>query len=173
MLFVSSTQVNAQLPFKVDGSATLLLRTPGGVSDNLNITILPVAPSVFRSGTAGPLTGIATVIRTSNSQLVTGSNPIHPEDKIIIYATGMGRTSPAVDTGSPAPANPLPETIIPAQVDLGGVGLPVTYAGLAPGEIGVYQINAEVPHYVSEGMSVPLTITQGGSSTTLNVRVVR
>ena len=63
MLFVSSTQINAQLPFNVDGNATMVLRTPGGVSDTLNFTVLPTAPSVFRTGTAGPETGIPTVIR--------------------------------------------------------------------------------------------------------------
>lgn len=173
MLFVSSSQVNAQLPFNVDGNATLVLHTPGGVSDNFNLDILPAAPSVFRSGSAGPVTGIATIIRADNSELVTGSNPIHPEDQIIIYATGMGRTSPPVATGVPAPENPLPQVILPATVDLGGVALPVRYAGLAPGQVGVYQINADVPYYVPLGMSVPLTITQGGTSTTLQVRVVR
>ena len=33
MLFVSSTLINAQLPFNVDGNATMVLRTPGGVSE--------------------------------------------------------------------------------------------------------------------------------------------
>src|SRR5262249_48343702 len=50
---VSSAQVNAQLPFNIDGNAQLTFRTEGGVSDNLNITILPTAPSVFRSSSAG------------------------------------------------------------------------------------------------------------------------
>jgi hypothetical protein len=56
--FVSPTQVNAQLPFQIDGTSEVVLRTPGGVSDALRFTILPAAPSVFRSGTAGPQNGI-------------------------------------------------------------------------------------------------------------------
>jgi uncharacterized protein (TIGR03437 family) len=55
---------------------------------------------------------------------------------------------------------------------LGGASLEVQYAGLVPGEVGVYQINAYVPFGVPQGNSVPLVINQGGSSTTLNVRVV-
>jgi uncharacterized protein (TIGR03437 family) len=53
------------------------------------------------------------------------------------------------------------------------VPLAVAYAGLAPGQIGVYQINAVVPARVPEGMEIPLTITQGSYSTTLPVRVVK
>jgi uncharacterized protein (TIGR03437 family) len=173
MLFVSPQQINAQLPFDADGSGTLVLHTPGGVSDNYNLTIAPAAPSVFRSGVAGPDTGIATVVRLVNNQLVTPTNPIHPGDQIVIYATGLGRTAPAVATGAAAPVNPLAWVLDSPAVTLGGVPLTVTYAGLAPGEVGVDQINAAVPHNVPLGMSVALTVTQAGGSTSLNVRVVK
>ena len=53
------------------------------------------------------------------------------------------------------------------------MNLTVLYAGLVPGEVGVYQINAVVPGGVPQGMSVPLVISQSGSSTTLNLRVVK
>jgi uncharacterized protein (TIGR03437 family) len=172
MLFVSSTQINGQLPFRVDGNATMTLRTPGGISDNFNFTILPAAPSIFRSGTAGPQTGLATVIRTDDNQIVTPTNPIHPADSIVIYATGLGRTAPAVDDGLPAPSDPLGQAIIQPDVTLGGVPLNVSYAGLVPGEVGVYQINATVPLKVPQGLSIPLVVNQGGSATTLSLRVV-
>jgi uncharacterized protein (TIGR03437 family) len=173
MLFVSSTQINGQLPFNVDGAATMTLRTPGGVSDNYYFSIYPAAPSIFRSGTAGPLTELATVVRADNNEFITPTNPVHPGDSIVIYATGLGRTDPAVDAGLPAPADPLPSAIIAPQVTLGGAALNVTYAGLAPGQVGVYQINASVPIGVPLGMNVPLVVNQGGSATQLNVRVVK
>jgi uncharacterized protein (TIGR03437 family) len=47
------------------------------------------------------------------------------------------------------------------------------YAGLVPGEIGVYQINASVPWGVPQGMDIPLVVAQAGSSTALSVRVVK
>jgi len=171
MLFVSSQQINGQLPFNVDGNATMTLHTPGGVSDNYNFSIFTAAPSIFRSGTAGPETGLATIVRADNNQLVTPTNPIHPNDSVVIYATGLGRTDPAVDAGLPAPAEPLSTAIINPSVTLGGVPLHVTYAGLVPGEVGVYQINATVPLKVPQGLSIPLVIDQG-VSTTLMLRVV-
>ncbi|HWB84078.1 MAG TPA: hypothetical protein VG675_08060 [Bryobacteraceae bacterium] len=173
LLFVSSQQINAQLPFNLQGDATLTIHTPGGISDNYYFSISAVAPSVFRSGTAGPETGLATIVRDDNNQLVTPSNPIHPNNVITIYATGLGRTLPAVDTGLPAPADPLPQAVVQPNVTLGGMSLNVTYAGLVPGEVGVYQINASVPFGVPEGMDIPLVIDQGGATTTLSVRVVK
>jgi uncharacterized protein (TIGR03437 family) len=175
LLFVSSQQVNAQLPSSASGIETLSIHTPGGISDNFYLSILPVAPTVFRSGTAGPETGLATVFRNDNGQLITPTNPIHPGDIIIIYATGMGRTSPFVDSGLPAllPPNPLSSTVISASVTLGGVPLNVLYAGLVPGEVGVYQVNASVPAGVPQGMDIPLVVAQAGSSTALSVRVVK
>jgi uncharacterized protein (TIGR03437 family) len=84
----------------------------------------------------------------------------------------MGSTLPAVDAGMPAPSIPLAAAAIAPVVTLGGQPLSVLYAGLVPGEVGVYQINATVPGVVTQGMSIPLTINQGAATTTLNVRVV-
>jgi uncharacterized protein (TIGR03437 family) len=172
MLFVSPTQINAQLPYNLEGNVTMILRTPGGVSDNYYFTMLPAAPKVFRSGVAGEDTNVPTIFRASNGQLVTLSNPVHQGDVLVIYLTGMGRTYPEVEAGVPAPFDPLAWSAIPASVDLGGVGLPILYAGLTPGQIGVYQINVSVPYWVSKGFGQPLKITQGTDSTTLSVRVV-
>jgi len=172
LLFVSSQQINGQLPTNVDGNATMTLRTPGGISDNFNFSILQAAPSIFRSGSAGPETGLATVTRADNGELITPTNPIHPNDTIVIWATGLGRTSPPIDSGMPAPSDPLPFAVIPPVVTLGGAALNVLYAGLVPGSVGLYQINATVPFKVPNGLNIPLVVNQGGSSTTLNLRVV-
>jgi uncharacterized protein (TIGR03437 family) len=174
VLFVSPSQVNAQMPFQAIGNVTLILRTPGGTSDNYNLQVLPGAPSVFRSGVAGPDTNLPTIIRTDNGLLVTDSNPIHRQSNeyLVIYLTGLGQTSPAVGNGLPAPLNPLAIALTAPTVTLGGVQIPVAYYGLTPGEVGVYQINVKIPNNVPTGLSVPLVITQGSSSTSLTERVV-
>lgn len=172
MNYVSSGQINAQLPFNVEGAATLVLHTPGGTSPSVNLTIEPNAPAVFRSGTAGPVKGIPTVVRGSNNKLVTLSNPIHPKDTIYIYATGLGIVTPEVATGAPGPSKPRAVAIAQPTVTLGGVGLNLEYAGLAPGMVGVDLIEVKVEGKIPTGLSVPLVIDQGGVETTLSVRVV-
>jgi len=173
VVFVSPTQINFQLPFGISGNSEVVLRTPGGISDSLRITVLAAAPSVFRSGDAGPLTDIPTIVRASNGDLVTVSNPIHFNDHLTIYLTGLGRTSPEVATGAASPASPLASAILPVTVTLGGTPLSVEYAGLTPGSVGVYQINVAVPFKgIPTGFDVPLTISQGDASTAVPVRVV-
>jgi len=173
ILFVSPTQVNAQMPFQAIGDVTLILRTPGGVSDSYNLVIEPNAPSVFLAS-VGPETNVPTVVRNDDNELVTPSHPIHRQSgsALIIYLTGLGQTTPAVATGQPAPSNSLSTSLVAPTITLGGVELPVLFAGLAPGMVGVDQINVAVPFNVPEGMSVPLVITQGSVSTSIPERVV-
>lgn len=172
MLFASSEQINAQMPYQVDGNVTLILRTPGGVSDNFNLTILPAAPSIFRSGTSGAETQIPTIVRARNNELVTVSNPIHRDDVVTVYLTGMGNTTPAVEAGFPGGSDPIAAPVIAPSVRLGNVELSVEFAGLAPGQVGIYQINARVPRSVPTGFDIPFTVSQGGQGTSVPVRVV-
>jgi uncharacterized protein (TIGR03437 family) len=170
LILVSSTQINAQLPFTAEGAAQMVLRTPGGVSDNLNFQILPTAPSVFRSPSGD--SGIASIVRTANHEAVSDANPVRNGDELTIFATGLGRTSPAVSEGAAAPSEPLSAALVAPEVTLDGVPLAVSYAGLTPGEVGVYQIDVFVPGGVRQGSSVPLTIRQGAMATTVAVQVV-
>jgi uncharacterized protein (TIGR03437 family) len=164
LLLVSATQINAQLPFNIDGISQMVLHTPGGVSNNLNFTILPTAPSVFRAADASP-----SVFRSANGAIVSDSNPVQAGDELVIYATGLGKTSPAVAAGAGAPANAL--AMVQPNVALGGMPLGVDFAGLSAGAVGVYEIHVRVPGSVNGGEGVPLTIEQGGSSTMVNLQV--
>jgi uncharacterized protein (TIGR03437 family) len=172
LIFVSPTQINAQMPFQALGNVTMTVHTPGGVSDNFNLVVASTAPAVFLSGVAGPDTTLPTVIRASNNLLATASNPVHHSDTLVIYLTGMGAVTPVVGNGLPSPSDPLAFALAPPTVTLGGVGLSVDFAGLAPGQVGVYQINVTVPSSVPQGLSVPLVIGQGSGTSSLNLRVV-
>jgi len=92
-------------------------------------------------------------------------------DDLVIFATGLGLTTPAVRAGQAAPSDPLSVAVIPAEVSLDGVPLQVMYAGLTPGGVGVYQINVRVPRGIGGGDSVALAVRQGGMSTTVAVPV--
>lgn len=173
ILYVSPDQINAQMPYQAIGNVTLILRTPGGQSHNYNLVIQPNAPSVFLAS-VGQETNIPTVVRNDDNELVTPSHPIHRKSNtaLVIYLTGLGPTSPAVATGQPGPSNPLAVSQFQPTVTLGGLNLPVLFSGLAPGMVGVDQINVSVPFTVPDGMSVPLVISQGSVSTSIPERVV-
>jgi len=161
------------MPFEAVGDVTLILQTPGGNSDNYNLVVQANAPSIFRVPAPNNTT-VPTIIRNDDGGLVTASHPIHrnANEALVIYTTGLGATSPAVPDGMPGPNSPFAVAITAPTVTLGGVSLPVLYYGLAPGEVGVYQINVSVPGSVPVGLDEPFVITQGSSSTSVGVRVV-
>ncbi|MGA3187459.1 MAG: hypothetical protein ABSF22_10155 [Bryobacteraceae bacterium] len=173
LIFVSPGQINAQMPFQAVGAETVVVHTPGGTSDNFNMTVQPNAPAVFLSGVAGPETNLPTVIRVANGLLATDANPIHGGDILVIYLTGLGQTNPSGVTGYPAPGNPLSNALITPTVTLGGMNLPVLWAGLAPGEVGVNQINVSVPGNAPTGLALPLSINQGAGTITIAIRAIQ
>jgi uncharacterized protein (TIGR03437 family) len=116
---------------------------------------------------------VPTIIRANNNLLVTPSNPVHRDDTLVVYLTGLGQVSPVVDNGTPAPSDPLASVLTAPIVKLGGMNLTIDYAGLVPGEVGVYQINVRVPHNAPQGLAVPFTISQGTSTNGFDVRVVQ
>jgi uncharacterized protein (TIGR03437 family) len=167
LLFASPTQINAQLPFNASGNSSLVLYTPGGISDTFNFTIQPTAPSVFRTAN-----GTATIIRNVDGKFITNNTPIHLNEYLTIYLTGMGATLPAITPGNAAPANPPAVAVVQPTITIGGSSIFVLWAGLAPNEVGVYQINALVPfHGIPTGDNIPFKITQGSTSTTILLKV--
>ena len=172
LVFVSDKQINAQLPFGLTGNVTMILRTPGGISDSFNFTVLPTAPGIFRQNVDGLTDAVPTIVNGRNGLLATGSNPVRRGDRITIYLTGLGKTSPPIEEGLPAPASPLSNALEPVLLTLGGVEVGVDFAGLSPGQVGVNQINAMVPRGAPLGMEIPLVIAQGKSGTQVMVRVI-
>ena len=61
-----------------------------------------------------------------------------------------------------APASPLARAVIPVEVRIGDRPATIQFAGLAPGFVGLYQVNVEIPQGVAPGSSVPLVLIQNG-----------
>ena len=81
-------------------------------------------------------------------------------------------TQPAVATGAPAPSDPPSQVVVLVTVTIGGLPAAVDFAGLAPGFVGLYQVNARVPEGVAPGSDVPVVITQEGvPSNTVTIAV--
>lgn len=173
LIFVSPGQINAQMPSAASGDVVVQVLTPGGTSTTFDLTVPTTAPAVFLTGTAGPQTNLPTIVRDADNTIVTPSNPVQRGDNLTIYLTGCGNTAPAVPDGQPSPMTPLAIAIAAPSVTLGGVNLSTMFGGLTPGSVGLCQINVAVPSSVPEGLSVPLTITQGTGAQTLNVRVIQ
>jgi uncharacterized protein (TIGR03437 family) len=175
LLMVSSPQINGKLPLSVGLSGQLIVYAPGGISNPFSLGLIkPAAPTVLQVPSAPDSTTLVpAVFREASSLPVNLVDPIHKGDHLIIYLTGLGPTNPPVDADSVSPSNPPAVVLVQPTVSLGGVSCPVTFAGLTPGQIGIYQIDINVPQGVTQGLSVPLMVAQGANSSTVYVRVVQ
>ena len=171
LFWVSPTQIKAVLPADAGGVENLVVHTPGGVSSPYSLQVQPFAPAVLPVET-GTQAGLPRVIRNKNGEPVNFTNPVHAKETISIYMTGLGPTIPAVPAGNLTPATPPSLLVTQPVVTLGGVNLNVTFAGLAPGEVGVYRVDVTVPWNIRGASQAPLVVTQGGASATTQVRVV-
>jgi uncharacterized protein (TIGR03437 family) len=169
---VSPTQIVAQLPNSVGGSETLVIHTPGGLSSPFTLDIAASAPAVLHTAVGDGQTGLPNVIRHDDGQPVDFTNPIHPNQAISIYLDGLGPTVPVVPPGVPSPSNPAAVLATPPVVTLEGVTLTVSFAGLDPGQIGVYRVDVTVPYNIASAAQAALVVTEGAASTSMQVRVV-
>jgi len=89
--------------------------------------------------------------------------PAKPGDILVVYALGLGATTPAQTIG--VPAGGVAQTAQPASVTIGGVDLApsdILYAGASPYFIGLYQVNLRVPAGVLSG-NLPMIVKVGAN----------
>ena len=83
-------------------------------------------------------------------------------DYLTIFATGLGAGREALPTGVPAPDDRLIELRNQVRLVLGGMVIEPSFAGLAPGTVGMYQINFQIPEFAPLGSDVPLHLEVRG-----------
>ena len=159
--FVSAGQVNVQLPVNANvGTSDLVVTHDGLNSVAFKVTLSAYAPAVFTVNGSGSGTG--TFI--DGGKVVSAANPVKIGDTVEAYAIGMGATSPVVATGVASPTTPPASTVTKPTVTVGGAPATVAFSGLAPGDIGVYQLNFVIPEGVVIGASNDVVLTIGGVS---------
>jgi minor extracellular serine protease Vpr len=127
------------------------------------------APGIFSLGAPEGGQG---AITNSAGAVVNANSPAHAGDYLEIYCNGLGAVSNTPRTGTESAASPLSSLIGKAAVTIGGVAAPVSFAGLAPGFIGLYQVNVQVPQGTATGNSIPVILSIGAmASNTVTISV--
>ncbi len=153
---VSPTQINFLVPYATpSGTARLQVVTPSGRSNEVEVTVAATAPGVYSTAANGLGAG---AILQANFTLVTPQNPARRGSAVLLYLTGLGAVTPAVADGAASSTSVLSRVNGPVKVYIGGREAAISFAGLAPGFAGLYQINAVVPAGITPGSAVPLAI---------------
>ena len=150
------------------GTATLVVRNGASASAPVTIALRPAAPGIFAQDSSG--SGPGAITHAPNNLLVSSTLPAVAGEFVQIYATGLGRVSPAVSSGRAGSAQPLSQTVAQVAVTMNGVPAPVNFSGLAPGYVGVYQVNAQVPPGIGGTVAVLLSV-EGVSSNLVTMEV--
>jgi uncharacterized protein (TIGR03437 family) len=117
--------------------------TEGITGPEIVVTLVDAAPALFS------MPGGIVIAQDVKGNLLTADAPAHAGDTVVVYITGLGRTSPnpAVGEIPSYAANML--AIASLKVTLDGTAVDpslIKYAGLTPGSAGLYQINIYIPH---------------------------
>ncbi|MGH8247504.1 MAG: hypothetical protein ACREUU_13855, partial [Gammaproteobacteria bacterium] len=151
LFFVSPGQINAQMPFEIltVSNATVVVRRNTGTSIQRTLAIGLVSPGIFTANQQG--TGPGAILHADSFQAVSDSAPARPGETILIYCTGLGPVTPAVPTAQRAPDTPLSHTARQVSVNIANIPAQVSFSGLAPGFVSLYQVNAQVPSTMGSG----------------------
>jgi uncharacterized protein (TIGR03437 family) len=172
--YVSPGQVNVQVPSTLaPGPVQVVVNNSGEASAPYEVTLNPyqpglLAPASFNiSGKQYLVAILPDLSYALPSGAISGvaSRPVLPGETVVIYAIGfgpvLGPTSTDVAAGQVAPDSSLVEA--PVQFVFAGSPASVTYAGLVPGLVGLYQFDVVMPA-VAAGSAVPVTVTLNGKA---------
>ena len=155
MLFVSPGQINFQVPYELlPGNYSLVATGNSGSSTSTQVTVQAAAPGIFVHANNWA------VVQNQDYSINDASNPAKVGSYVTLYGTGAGAVSPPVATGAAAPGSPLSYASPDLTATINGIPATVSFAGLTPGNVGLLQVNLQVPPL--PGGTYPIQITIGG-----------
>jgi uncharacterized protein (TIGR03437 family) len=87
---------------------------------------------------------------------------------VILWATGLGETSPSYPEGRIITAGDVAPLANPIKLTVGGIVSVVNWAGIV--EPGLYQINSQIPATTPNG-DQPIVVTVGTAQSQTGVKI--
>jgi uncharacterized protein (TIGR03437 family) len=158
MFYASPVQINAQVPYQVTAGNTMVIVKSGGALGVVSVSVQNVAPGLFvtSDGQAAALNQDGSANGSANAAAVGGV--------VSLFLTGLGAVDHAVAAGTAAPSNPLSHVTGKVSATIGGESAQVTFAGLAPGFVGLYQVNVRVPQVAAGNQVVVVSVNAVNSN---------
>jgi uncharacterized protein (TIGR03437 family) len=159
MFYSTSSQLGIQIPLELAGqnSAEVQVTVAGQSSTIQNVSLAPFKPGLFTVSQDGQ--GTAVCLHTDGVTPVTQDNPAHPNEVVIFYGTGFGDVSPVLGTGEPSTGN---TTVHVPTITIDGLSAEIQFSGVAPGFVGLNQLNVVVPGLARTNAADPVVLTVDG-----------
>lgn len=175
LFYASDGFVAVQAPFNLTPGSLTRVRVTSAAGDSLDIPV-PVAttnPGIFTYDSRGR--GQAKIVNEDGSSngdgsIIASQVPAARGSIVAIFCTGLGAVAPSVPVGTPPPADTLSTTVLPVSATIAGQHAMVMFAGLAPGQTGLYQVNVLIPSTVPSG-AVRLVISADDNSSQNGVTI--
>ena len=174
LFYVSPSQINLPLPSTLPTSGTVDLeivsKSTARIFGLTEISLAAVSPGLFTL--AGSGVGQLAALNSPDNSVNTASKPLVRGQVLTLFGTGEGPVPNAPPDGT-VPTGPVPTSDTP-RIVIGGIDVDpsnILYSGLAPGLIGVWQINVRVPQEVTAGNQILVTVYLRSASTQLNTFV--
>jgi uncharacterized protein (TIGR03437 family) len=142
--------------------------TEGITGPEITVTLADAAPALF------PIAGGYAIATDPAGKLLTADAPAHAGDIVVIYLTGLGRTSPNPAMGEIPSYAASMVAFASLKVTLNDVAVDpmlIKYAGLTPGSAGLYQINLELPREIGSDPEIRVTAGNPAAQTGLKLPV--
>ncbi|HYP13042.1 MAG TPA: hypothetical protein VEQ63_03890, partial [Bryobacteraceae bacterium] len=165
VLASEETSSELQLPYELAGDSIVLSMDGSAGRLQVGLPVVDAAPGIFVDGEGNPM-----VLDAQTGLVLDWSQPARSGSRLQIFATGLGRVDPAWPIGLPAPLENAPKVRAAVRVMLNGESLEVTKATLAPGYIGLYLIEVQLPPIVNRGPGE--LYLQTGDSLSNRVRLI-
>lgn len=167
LYYVSSAQITFQVPYEVAGktSVHLIIQPAGSQASQLDVSLAPQNLAFFTSD------GKQAAALNQDSSLNAAASPDAAGTVVTLFGTGQGGLNTGVATGAPAPSTvPFATPILPVSVNVNGEPAEILFDGMAPGLVGLLQVNLRIPLDIAPG---PATITfqQGDTMTSQSVTI--
>jgi uncharacterized protein (TIGR03437 family) len=159
MFYSTSGQLGIQIPLELDGqsSANVQVTVGGQISQVQTVNLTSVKPGLFTVSQDGR--GTAVCLHTDGVTPVSTDLPAHPGEVVIFYGTGFGPVNPPLATGAPSTGN---KTMLMPTITIDGLPAEIQFSGVAPGFVGLNQINVVVPGLARTNDADPVVLTING-----------
>ena len=168
--YVSQYVLTVQAPFGLQpGVRTAMVVTyQNTTSDPVNIDVFSAVPGVYTQSANGK--GLVTAVNQDGT-INSATNPAPKDSYVTIYAVGLGTVNPGLAVGQVPPNSPLSTTTASVSAAIDGYSAPVTFAGAAPGLVGVYQVNLRIPTNAGSGSRALTLFIAGGAPSQDDVKI--